>query len=86
MTATVKFLGLNHDGQYGELELPVAHWAEFPRAEWEPYQFACAFCLGDPCASTPAEDKVSDRERLINEYYRHNTWAETCPVCSGRPT
>lgn len=82
----VRFLGLNHDGEYGELELPVDHWAEYPRAEWEPYEGTCAFCLGDPCAEVPAQAKANERERLINEFYRHNPHAETCPVCSGRPT
>lgn len=84
--ATVRFLGLNHDGQYGALELEVDHWAEFPRAEYDPYDGTCAFCLGDPCAQTPADQKASDRERLINEYYLHNPHAVTCPVCDGRPT
>lgn len=38
----------------------------------------CAYCNGDPCA----ED---NKDTPIGEYFKRNSWAETCPLCEGRP-
>lgn len=40
----------------------------------------CAFCHADPTAETSPETS------LIAQYFKRNTWAETCPCCDGRPT
>lgn len=40
----------------------------------------CPYCHGDPCA----ED--SGPETLIGGYFQRNKYAETCPLCEGRPT
>jgi hypothetical protein len=44
------------------------------------YDSTCAFCHGDPCAETSAPGT------LIAAYFARNSWAETCPCCSGRAT
>jgi len=51
--------------------------ADFPRGP----DGTCAFCQGDPCAERSALDSA------IGAYMaRNSTWAETCPMCLGRPT
>ena len=62
-------------GDGTRIDLEVAKINEFPRD----FQDTCAFCHGDPCAE---ED---DRDTEIARYYRRNSWAETCPMCQGRP-
>lgn len=49
----------------------------------EDEQGRCAFCHGDPCA----ED--SDETTLIGAFFKRNkgkSWADTCPMCGGRPS
>lgn len=39
----------------------------------------CAFCCGDPCAeSSPPDSRIA-------QFFKRNAWAETCPMCDGRP-
>lgn len=58
-----------------ELHYRIYYVSEFPRGK----DGCCAFCGGDPCGER-------DPESNIGKYMRLTTWAETCPVCEGRPT
>jgi hypothetical protein len=56
--------------------LEVSYLADYPRGT----DGTCAFCHGDPCGERSAPDTD------IMKYWAENTWAETCPMCDGRPT
>jgi hypothetical protein len=71
-TSKIEFLG---DGLEPRTELDVAYIAEFARAA----DGQCAYCLGDPCAERSAPDSRIAR-------FMAQSWAETCPNCSGRPS
>lgn len=60
---------------FEDMTYAIYGYAEFARGK----DGTCAFCHGDPCAEL-------DQEANINVYFRLNKWAETCPVCEGRPT
>lgn len=64
-------------GDGTEIPVDVEYLADFPRGTGG----TCAFCHGDPCAERSAADT------LIAQYFERNrSWAETCPMCDGRPT
>ncbi len=59
-----------------EVELEVTNFYEYPRGT----DGTCALCQGDPC------NEHSPPDSNIAKFYANNTWADTCPVCDGRPT
>ena len=75
-TVQVEFLGgKSFAGRPVFME--VTYFAEFLRGP----DGTCAFCHGDPCAESSPQDSFI--ARYMQEY---KAWAETCPVCDGRPT
>lgn len=69
----VRFLGISSSR---DLELEVAYWAQFPRDA----EGLCALCHGDPCNEEKKEGTP------LAKFYKENKWAQTCPVCDGRPS
>ena len=75
-TVTIPFLGAG-SGEFEEVQLEVAYLADYPRGA----DGHCAFCHGDPCA-----ERAGSETTLIGRFYIENQWAETCPMCNGRPS
>lgn len=63
-------------GDGTRVKVNVAYMADFPKDK----RGTCAFCHGDPCSES------SGPETRIGAFFQRNPSAETCPMCSGRPS
>ena len=59
----------------GEIKVEVMYWAQYLRGP----DNNCAYCHADPCGELGLNSDIA-------KYLARNEYAETCPVCSGRPT
>ena len=62
-------------GDGKERHIEVAYFCDFLRN----MNGCCALCNSD-------SDNWDDPTTVIGEFFENNKWAETCPVCQGRPT